>query len=83
MRRMVVAANCVRPSNVVRSLKAILESKRIDQSCQRGGLLAVQHNEVIVGQQSPEFDAFAWVLDVHRLVLMGPEATVWPRTSTR
>jgi hypothetical protein len=60
---MVVVANCVRPSNVVRSLTAILESKRIDQSCQRAGLLAVQHNDVIVGQHSPEFDAFAWVLD--------------------
>jgi len=56
---MVVVANCVRPFNVVRSLTAILESKRIDQSCQGAGLLAVQHNEVIVGQHSPEFDAFA------------------------
>ena len=37
---MVVGANCVRPSNVVRSLKAIIESKRIDQSRQRRGLLA-------------------------------------------
>ena len=38
-RAIVVGANCVRPSNVVRSLTAILESKRIDQSRQRRGLL--------------------------------------------
>lgn len=36
---MVVGANCVRPSNVVRSLTTILESKHIDQSRQRRGLL--------------------------------------------
>jgi hypothetical protein len=36
---MVVGANCVRPSNGVRSLRAIVESKRIDQSRQRRGLL--------------------------------------------
>ena len=28
-------------------------------------LVAVQHNEVIVGQDSPEFDAFAGVLPSH------------------
>ena len=32
--------NCVRPPNVPRSLTAILESKRVDQSRQSGGLLA-------------------------------------------
>ena len=36
---MVVGANCVRPSNGVRSRRAIVESKRIDQSRQRSGLL--------------------------------------------
>jgi hypothetical protein len=40
MRTIVVGANCVRPSNVVRSLTAILELKRVDQSRQRRGRLA-------------------------------------------